>query len=120
MQVAGSLSFTEACAIVVPEGADVPLHPAIIAAPTPSVRSTRNNSSRETRKFFTREDLLKFSDSMATVTFRSIGVWRTKLSTLYLCWYSDARMQRTSLQYFSQRLNFFVLYPLLEQQIAEV
>jgi hypothetical protein len=73
MHVDGSLSLTEACAIVVPEGEDVPLHPAIIAATAPSATRVRNNSSRETQKFFTRKDLLQFSVFMLAMAFHSKG-----------------------------------------------
>jgi hypothetical protein len=69
MHVAGSLSLTFACAIVVPLVADVPLHPTINAVRAPTDRSARKSNSYETRKLLTREDLLKLSDSMSMVTF---------------------------------------------------
>jgi hypothetical protein len=81
MQVAGSLSLTEAVAIVVPEGVDVPLHPAIIAAMATSATRAKNNSSRETQKFFPRKDLLQNSVSMSAMAFRSEGEYGVALKS---------------------------------------
>jgi hypothetical protein len=74
MHVAGSLNFTEACAIPVEvEEVTFPLHPAMIAAIAPTGRSAKKNSSRETLRPFTRKVFLEFSASMATATFQSVG-----------------------------------------------
>jgi hypothetical protein len=82
MQVAGSLSLTEACAIgvagkpVEPEElgeALVPLHPATTAPITPTVTRIKKSCFGERERYFTRRGFLQSSDSMATVAFHSFG-----------------------------------------------
>jgi hypothetical protein len=127
MHVDGSLSLTEAVAIVVPEGADVPLHPAIIAATAPSATRARNNSSRETQKFFTRKDLLQFSVFMSAMAFHSKGERGVQALKPWLDPLVVRCLKFNGLEYHAQHCNTFrnsgnssTLYPLPDQEIAEI